>query len=54
MKPNPVKNAPKKCKLEDIKPEFFRSWLPFCEEYKKIWKEEQVTRCFFVSVFASI
>jgi hypothetical protein len=42
------KFAPKKGKLEDAKPEeFFSIWYPFCDDYKNIWKKEQVTRMFF-------
>ncbi len=44
------KFAPKKGKLEDAKPEeFFSIWYPFCDDYKNIWKKEQVTMmCFLV------
>jgi formin 2 len=37
------KFTPKKGKVEDAKPEeFFSIWHPFCEDYKNIWKKEQV------------
>merc|ERR1719290_381758 len=37
------KFVPKKGKLEDAKPEdFFCLWYPFCEDYKNLWKKEQV------------
>ena len=39
------KFTPKKGKVEDTKPEeFFSIWYPFCEDYKNIWKKEQVRR----------
>ena len=44
------KFAPKKGKLEDAKPEeFFSIWYPFCDDYKNIWKKEQVTMMFFLA-----
>lgn len=37
------KFTPKVGKVEDAKPEdFFSLWYPFCDDYKKIWKKEQV------------
>jgi len=37
------KFTPKKGKLEDVKPaDFFNLWYLFCEDYKNIWKKEQV------------
>merc|ERR1719347_966900 len=37
------KFVPKKGKLEDAKPEdFFCLWYPFCDDYKNLWKKEQV------------
>merc|ERR1719318_643938 len=37
------KFVPKKGKLEDAKPEdFFCMWYPFCDDYKNLWKKEQV------------
>ena len=37
------KFTPKKGKLEDVKPaDFFNVWYIFCEDYKNIWKKEQV------------
>ena len=37
------KFTPKKGKVEDAKPEeFFSIWFPFCEDFKNIWKKEQV------------
>ena len=37
------KFTPKKGKLEDVKPaDFFAFWYIFCEDYKNIWKKEQV------------
>ena len=37
------KFTPKKGKVEDAKPEeFFSIWYPFCDDYKNIWKKEQV------------
>jgi len=37
------KFTPKKGKLEDVKPvDFFSVWYTFCEDYKNIWKKEQV------------
>eukprot|EP00092_Neocalanus_flemingeri_P027937 GFUD01030330.1.p1 GENE.GFUD01030330.1~~GFUD01030330.1.p1 ORF type:complete len:668 (+),score=223.44 GFUD01030330.1:76-2004(+) len=37
------KFVPKKGKLEDAKPEdFFCIWYPFCDDYKNLWKKEQV------------
>jgi len=42
------KFMPKKGKLEDAKPnEFFSIWYPFCEDYKNIWKKEQVRKVDF-------
>jgi formin 2 len=38
------KFTPKKGKVEDAKPEeFFSIWYPFCDDYKNIWKKEQVS-----------
>ena len=35
--------APKKGKVEDAEQEeFFSIWYPFCDNYKNIWKKEQV------------
>jgi len=35
--------TPKKGKLEDAKPEdFFSPWHLFCEDYKTLWKKEQI------------
>lgn len=44
------KFTPKKGKLEDVKPaDFFCVWYLFCEDYKNMWKKEQVGRfCNFV------
>ena len=40
---NFYKFTPKKGKLEDVKPaDFFAVWYTFCEDYKNIWKKEQV------------
>jgi len=37
------KFVPKKGKLDDAKPEdFFCMWYPFCDDYKNLWKKEQV------------
>ena len=37
------KFTPKKGKLEDVKPvDFFGVWYTFCEDYKNMWKKEQV------------
>jgi len=37
------KFVPKKGSLEDAKPEdFFCLWYPFCDDYKNLWKKEQV------------
>lgn len=37
------KFMPKVGKMEDCKPEdFFSLWYPFCNDYKNIWKKEQV------------
>jgi hypothetical protein len=37
------KFVPKKGKLIDAKPEdFFCMWYPFCDDYKNLWKKEQV------------
>jgi formin 2 len=48
------KFSPKKGKVEDAKPEeFFSIWYPFCDDYKNIWKKEQVCsdrNCFDVRV----
>lgn len=34
--------TPKGCKPEDAKPlDFFDIWLPFCQDYKDLWKSEQ-------------
>jgi formin 2 len=48
------KFSPKKGKVEDAKPEeFFSIWYPFCDDYKNIWKKEQVwsdRNCFDVRV----
>ena len=39
------KFAPKKGKLEDTKPaDFFAVWYGFSEDYKNLWKKEQVFR----------
>ena len=39
------KFAPKKGKLEDTKPaDFFAVWYGFSEDYKNVWKKEQVFR----------
>ena len=41
------KFIPKKGKLEDAKPEdFFCLWYPFCDDYKNLWKKEQVCTFF--------
>ena len=38
------KYTPRKGKLEDVKPaDFFSVWYLFCEDYKNLWKKEQVT-----------
>jgi len=37
------KFTPKKGKVEDVKPaDFFSSWYIFCDDYKNLWKKEQV------------
>jgi len=37
------KYAPKKGKLEDVKPtEFLDSWYIFCDDFKNAWKKEQL------------
>ena len=37
------KFTPKKGKVEDVKPaDFFISWYMFCDDYKNLWKKEQV------------
>ena len=37
------KFTPKKGRLEDVKPaDFFSFWYIFCEDYKNMWKKEQV------------
>ena len=38
------KYTPRKGKLEDVKPaDFFSVWYLFCEDYKNMWKKEQVS-----------
>ena len=38
-----MKYMPKKGKVEDTKPEdYFSIWFAFAEEYKNLWKKEQV------------
>merc|ERR1712226_164751 len=37
------KFTPKKGRLEEVKPvDFFSFWYIFCEDYKNMWKKEQV------------
>ena len=47
------KFAPKKGKLDDVKPaDFFNMWYLFCEDYKNMWKKEQVQNFkFFLVLF---
>ena len=41
------KFMPKKGLVEEVKPEeFFLSWHLFAEDYKSIWKKEQVGNAF--------